>query len=493
MRVVRQFLTESCLLSILGGTAGLALAIWGVEVLITLLPKDTPRLEEIRLDYRVVLYTLSLSMLTGVLFGLFPSLQASKANLNEVLKEGARGTESLRRLRLRSVLVVSEFALALMLLIGAGLMIKSFRRLQEVKPGFQAANLLTARVALPDSKYSEFPKSRSFFQQLFERVQARPEVKSVGAINVLPFGGGGSDRSFSIEGSEVAPGQPHPDEQVRFVSAGYFRTMQIPLLKGRDFTERDLPDTPQVVIANQALARKYWPNEEAIGKRVSFSTRHPKWYQIVGIVGNVKHRGLDVAEKPEFYIPFFQPLFADSNLQPMYLVARTAGEPLSVTAMVRSEVTAIDPEQPISNVLTMDQRIADSVAPRRFNMFLLGLFAGLALLLAAIGIYGIMSFSIEQRTREIGIRMALGARRRDVLKLVLRNGFSLALIGIGLGLGLSFIATRSMSALLYEVSATDPTTFVIDALLFGFVALLACYIPARRATKVDPLVALRYE
>jgi predicted permease len=492
-RVVRQFLTESLLVSVFGGAAGLLLAVWGVRVLVALIPKDMPRVDEIRLDDHVVLFTLGVSVLTGILFGLAPALQAAKTDLNDALKEGGRGTDSSRRLRLRSLLVISEFALALLLLIGAGLMIKSFCRLQEVKPGFEPANLLTMRVALAPAKYPNFQRSKAFFDQLLERLKARPEVKSVGTINLLPFGGSGGDRTFLIEDQPVAPGAPHPDEQIRFVSAGYFSTMGIPLLKGRDFNERDLPDTPQVAIVNQALARKYWPNGEAIGKRISFSTRNPKWYEIVGIVGNVKHRGLDIEDKPEFYISFTQPLFAGANIQPMYVAIRTPVESSSLTAIVRNEVATIDRDQPISNVLTMNQRIADSVAPRRFNMFLLGLFAALALLLAAIGIYGIMAFAVAQRTHEIGVRMALGARRGDVLKLVLRNGFKLALIGIAVGLAAAFALTRLMQALLFEVSPTDPTTFLIDALVLAAVALFACYIPARRATKVDPLVALRYE
>jgi putative ABC transport system permease protein len=493
-RVIRQFLTESLLLSVFGGAAGLALAFWSIQILMALIPKDTPRLEEIRLDYRVMLFTLGISLLSGVLFGVAPAWQAAKTDLNEALKEGTRGgTEGLRRLKLRSLLVVSEFAFALVLLIGAGLMLKSFLRLQEVNPGFEPAHLLTMRVALPDAKYPQFQQSRAFFEQLFERLRAHPEVKSVGAINLLPFSGSGADRSFTIEGQPVAAGEPHPDEQVRFVSSGYFSAMGIPLLKGRDFTDRDLPDTPPVVIVNQALARKYWPNEEAIGKRISFSTKSPKWYEIAGIVGNVKHRGLDVEDKPEFFISFLQPLFANANVPPMYLVTRSAREPSSVAAIVRNEVAAIDSDQPVSNMLTMEQRISDSVAPRRFNLFLLGLFAVLALLLASIGIYGIMSFAVTQRTHEIGIRMALGARRRDVLKLVMRNGLKLALTGIALGVVTAFAVTRLLATLLFGVSPTDLATFLVDALLLAGVGLLACYIPARRATKVDALVALRYE
>jgi len=379
------------------------------------------------------------------------------------------------------------------LLIGAGLMIKSLLRLQEVKPGFDSTNLLTMRIALPSTKYENFNQNHAFFEQLFDRLQARPDVKSAGAINLLPFGGGGGDRTFMIEDQPTPAGQARPDEQVRFATPGYFSTMGIPLLSGRDFTRRDLPDTQQVAIINNAFAHKYWPNGDAIGKRLSFSTDHPKWYEVVGVVGNVKHRGLDIADSPEVYIPVFQPLFEDGYVPPLYVAVRTAVDPLQVAGAMRSEVAAIDRDQPISSLMTMDQRISDSIAPRRFNMFLLGLFAALALVLAAIGIYGIMAFSVAQRTHEIGVRMALGASATDVLKLVLRNGFTLALVGIVVGLLAAFAATRVLSTLLYDVSATDPSIFVIDALLLAVAALFACYIPARRATKVDPIVALRYE
>lgn len=490
-RILRQFLTESLLLSVAGGVLGLGLALWGIKILLALIPKETPRINEITLDYRVVLFTLSISVVTGLLFGLAPAFQASKTGLSEVLKEGSRGSAGGRRLRLRNVLVVSEFALALVLLIGSGLIVKSFWRVQNVKPGFEPTHLLTLRLALPETKYDNFQKGTAFFEQLFTRLQSRPEVKAVGAINLLPFGGSGGDRSFSIEDQPVPDGQPRPDEQVRFVSAGYFTSMSIPLLRGRDISERDQPDTPPVVVANQALVQKFWPNQDALGKRISFSKRNPKWYEIVGVVGNVKHRGLDIEAKPEFYIPLMQPLFEDGTWPPIYLTVRTTTDPESVVTLVRHEVAALDPDQPISNVLTMEERISESVAPRRFNMFLFSLFASLALLLAAIGIYGIMAFSVSERTHEIGIRVALGARRIDVLRMVLQNGFKLAVIGIGIGLLAAFAATRLMSALLYDVSATDPATFVIDALGLAAVALVACYIPARRATRVDPLVALR--
>jgi putative ABC transport system permease protein len=493
-RVVRQFLTESLLLSGIGGIAGLLIAVWGVRVLVALIPKDTPRIEEIALDYRVVIFTLAVSVLTGILFGLFPALQASKTDLNATLKEAGRGgVEGPRRLRLRNALVISEFALALVLLIGAGLLMKSFQRLQVVNPGFQPAKLLTMRVALPDSKYDTLAKSQAFFEQLFQRVAVHPEVQSIGAINLLPFGGSGGDRSFTIEGRPVPEGQPRPDEQIRFVSAGYFKAMEVPLLRGRDLTRHDVAGSTPVIIVNQAMANKFWPNEDAMGKRIFFSRNNPKLYEIVGIVGNVKHRGLDLEDKPEIYIPALQPLFADANIPPMYLVIRTTGEPDTVTALLRNEVAAIDRDQPLSNVLTMEQRISESVAPRRFNMFLLSLFAGLAVLLASVGIYGIMAFSVTQRTHEIGVRIALGARSSDVFRMVLRNGFRLALFGVALGLAIAFATTRLLSSLLFGVSATDPWIFVIDSLLLVGVSLVACYVPARRATKVDPLEALRYE
>jgi len=303
-RVVRQFMTESLLLSFIGGALGLTLAVWVVRALVFLMPKDTPRLEEIKLDYRVVLFTLGTSLLTGIVFGLAPSFQAARTNLNDVLKEAGRGGDASRRLKLRNLLVVSEFALSLVLLIGAGLMVKSLLRLQEVKPGFDSANLLTMRIALPSSKYETFTKSQTFFQQLLDQLEARPEVESVGAINLLPFGGGGGDRSFSIQDQPTASGHARPDEQVRFVTPGYFRAMSIPLLTGRDFTRRDLPDTPQVAIVNSAFARKFWPNDNALGKRISFQNNNPKWYEIVGVVGNVKHRGLDIqAALLACYIP----------------------------------------------------------------------------------------------------------------------------------------------------------------------------------------------
>ena len=492
-RVIRQFLTESILLSAIGGIVGLTLAVWGIRILVSLIPKNTPRVEEIGLDYRVVLFTIAASVITGLFFGLAPALLAARSDLNETLKQTGRSGDTPSRQRLRSVLVVSEFALALVLLIGAGLMVKSFRRINEIDPGFEPTKLLTSRVVLSDAKYEKLAQGRVFFETLFDRVRSHPEVKSIGATNLLPFGGSGGDRGFYIEGQKLAQGDPGPDEQVRFITPGYFNTMEIPLLKGRDIDERDVAGAPHVLVINRALATKFWPNGDALGKRISFSNNPPNWYQIVGVVGNVRHRGLDIAENPELYVPIYQPLFSDWNMPPMYVVVRSAGEPQSLAGLMRNEVTAIDPDQPIANVQTMEERISDSVAPRRFNMFLLSLFATLAVLLSSVGIYGIMAFSVIQRTQEIGLRIALGARSGDVFRMVLSKGFKLALIGTALGLGASYASTRVMASLLFEVSATDPAIFLVDALALLIVSLLACYIPARRATKVDPLVALRNE
>jgi putative ABC transport system permease protein len=492
--VIRQFLTESLLLSVIGGLAGLTLAIWGVRALVSLLPKDTPRIDEIGLDYRVAGFTFLVSILTGVLFGLAPAFFAAKTDLHDALKEGGRGQgEAGKRLKLRNALVVSEFALAMVLLIAAGLLVQSFRNLQEVRPGFEPENLMTMRFSLPSTKYDNFQKSQAFYDQLFQRLQSRGEVKSVGAINILPFSGSTGDRSFSIEDQPVAANQPRPDEQVRFVSHGYFGTMSIPLMRGRDFSSRDTGETTRVAVVNAALAEKFWPNGEAIGKRISFSRDNPKWYEIVGVVGNIKHRGLDLEYKPELYISYQQPLFTPPGIPSMYVVIRSTGDPNAVIGVARNEVAAIDRDQPIGSVMSMDQRIHESVAPRRFNMFLLTLFAVLAVLLASVGIYGIMAFSVTQRTREFGVRLALGAQRSDVMSMVLRHGIKLALLGVGVGLLAAFALTRLMSSLLFEVSPTDLRVFLIDAVVLLVVSLLACYLPARRATNVDPLVALRNE
>ena len=498
-RLVRQFLTESVLLAVIAGGIGLLLALWGIEFLVSLSPASIPRVGEIALDGRVVAVTMTVSLFTGILFGLAPALQFSKPELNEALKDGGRSaTDGRRRQRLRNLLVISELTFSVVLLIGAGLMIKSFIRLQSVSPGFETENALTMRLSLPRSKYREFNQQSAFFQELMTRIESQPGVRSVGAINVLPLSGGTADRSFRIEGRTSAPGDPGPDEELRFISPGYFTAIGIPLLKGRDFTHRDSSDAPRVTVVNKALAERYWPGEEALGKRIAYSgfgEGKPKWCEIVGIVGNIRHRGPDLPEKPEVYVPYLQPLFgaATSNVGPMYLVVRTASEPASLTAAVRGEIASMDKDQPVSNIKTMSQRLDDSVAHRRFNMLLLGIFAGVAVVLAAVGIYGVMSYTVTQRTHELGIRMALGARTSNVLQLIMGQGLVLAGIGVLLGIATAFGLTRLMSTLLYEVSPTDSITFAVVSLVLTGVAMGACFMPAWRATKVDPITALRHE
>lgn len=498
-RLILQFLTESVLLAMLGGALGLLLAYWGMGLLVSLSPPDIPRLHEIKLDGMVVIFTVLVSLITGVLFGLAPALQASKADTNELLKEGARGsTEGAAQQRIRSTLVVLGFALSVVLLIGAGLMIKSFLQLQETNPGFRVDKILTMRLILPRSKYNDFNKQTAFFTEALERIRTMPGVESTGAVSVLPLGGTTSDRSFRIEDRPVVAGEPLPDEELRLVSSNYFMTMNIPLLKGREFTPRDNVDAPRVAIVNQGLVTRYWPDQDPIGKRLAFSgvrDNKPDWCEVVGVVANIKHGGLDVDEKPEVYLPYLQPLFApsDTSLASLYFVIRTSSDPASFIASTRAEVRNLDRDQPVTNVKTMAARLSESIAQRRFNMLMLSIFAAVALTLAAVGIYGIMSYSVTQRTHEIGIRMALGAQAQNVLMLVVRQGMRLTLIGLGIGLIGAFALTRIITSLLYGVSATDPLIYVAISTLLGVVALLACFIPARRATRLDPMAALRHE
>jgi putative ABC transport system permease protein len=499
LRLVRQFLTESAILAIIGGGLGLLLALWGVEFLVALSPASIPRINEISLDARVVAVTIGVSLLTGLLFGLAPAMQFSKPDLNETLKDvGRSSTDGRHRQRLRGLLVISELALSIVLLAGAGLMIKSFIKVQGANPGFDTENLLTMRLSLPRSKYSDFNQQTRFFQELIERIQAQPGVQSTAAINALPLSGSTGDRSFKIEGRTPAPGEAGPDEELRFISFGYFSAMGISLFRGRDFTERDNSGAPRVVIVNQALADRYWSGDDALGKRIAYSglgEGKPNWCEIVGVVSNVKHTGPDIPAKPEVYLPYLQPLFstATSTIGPMYLVIRSATPPANLTPAIRGAIASIDANQPVSNVKTMSERLNGALAQRRFNMLLLDIFAGVALLLASIGIYGVMSFAVTQRTRELGIRMALGASASNLLRLILGQGMALALIGVIGGLAASFVLTSLINSLLYEVSATDPLTFFAVSVILIAVAMGACLIPARRAMKVDPMVALRHE
>jgi putative ABC transport system permease protein len=482
-RLIRQMLTESLLLAALSGLGGLELARWGIDLLLKLNPADLPRLQEITVDARVLSFLLGLSVLVVFLCGLAPALQASKTDLQETLKEGGRGSGAGRQ-RTRSLLVVAEVAMSLLLLTGAGLMIRSFLRLMQVNPGFSPDQVLTMRVDLPASNYPEPPQRRAFFQQTLERIRALPGVISAGAVGELPLAGGVRSATFTIEGRQTGPNEAPPHSDIRTITPGYFQTMKIPLRTGRDFTEQDNAGVRPVAMIDETLAQLYWPGEDPIGKRLDLqfeSGDGPVWREIVGVVGRIKYKG-----------QIFYPL-AQGRTSGMHLVARTTTDPLSLVSAVRGVIRDVDPEQTVYRVMTMEQVVADAVARPRLTMLLLGLLAALALSLAVVGVYGVMSYAVAQRTQEIGIRMALGAKAGDVLKFIIRQGMKLVLIGIGIGLMGALALTRLMTNLLFGVGATDPVTFIVIALLLTTVALLACWIPARRATKVDPMIALRCE
>ena len=498
-RLIRQLLTESLVLALLGGGLGLFLALWGVDFLLALSPVNLPRMQEIAIDRGVLAFTIGISLLAGLGFGLTPALQASRVNLNEDLKAEGRGSSGgLRRNRTRSLLVISEVALSLVLLIGAGLLVKSFMRLQQVSPGFSTSNLLLVRLSLPQANYSSPQAVTAFYQKLAPRIESLPGVEGVGVANVLPLSASNVRTDFSIVGRPPLSPTEMPGAQNRWVSPGYFQTMRVPLLKGREFTEQDGAESPGVVVIDEALARRFFkPDESPLGfhLRIDDGAGQPREVEIVGVSGDVKHFGLDDEPTPTLYAPVYQVpkgsvSFLISN---MSLLVRTASDPLAQAAAVRREVQDVDKDVPASSTRTMEQFLSASVAPRRFNVLLLGIFAGTALLLAAIGIYGVIAYSVTQRTHEIGVRMALGAKRSDVLKLVVGEGLRLAFIGVATGLVAALFLTRLMSSLLYGVSTTDPTIFAGIPLLLIIVALAACYLPARRATKVDPMVALRYE
>ncbi|MFL6277890.1 MAG: ABC transporter permease [Blastocatellia bacterium] len=493
-RIVRQLLTESVLLAVVGGALGLLLALWGVEALVALAPGNIPRLNEVSLDARVLLFTFGVTLLTGVLFGLFPALQAANPNLNETLKEGGRGTtEGGRGGRARRILVVAEVALALVPLIGAGLMVKSFIRLQEVKPGFDPDRVLAVEVYLPRTTYKEGEQATAFYQQLLSRVQNLPGVEDAGAIDTLPLSGGGNVLAFYVEGHVPQPTDKTPDAEARIVTPGYFQTMSIPLLRGRYLSEQDGPKTPRAFVINDTLARRYFGNEDPIGKRMNLGDeKDSDWYTVVGIVQDTRQEGLEAEPYPQMYASNTQ-----EARRSMVLVARTAGDPAKMLPSIRSTVAEMDSTLALNNARTMTQVVSESIARPRFNMLLMSLFAVVALLLAGVGIYGVMAYSVSQRTHEIGVRMALGASTADVLRMVVRQGMGLTLLGVGIGLAGAFVITRLiaslLSGLLFQVGAHDPLTFAGIALLLALVALAACLIPARRATKVDPMVALRYE
>ncbi len=491
-RLVRQLLAESLMLALIGGLLGVLIAVWGVDLLRTLDPGDAakfaPGWDRLGVSPPVLIFNLALSVFSGFLFGLAPAWQVSKTDLNGALKEGGRQTASGSH-RLRGLLVISEVALSMMLLVSAGLLMRTFLVLLKTEPGFNPDNVMTMRLTLPVAKYEEEGQRATFYQELVRRVQALPGVESAAAVNYLPLGRGNSSNSFLIEGIPDPPPGQYFLGRYRNCTPDYFHTMGIPVLKGRAFTDQDKPGAPPVIIVNEAMAQKYWPGADPIGKRVRFNatlTEAP-WMQVVGVVQDVKHE-LQTPVTADYYLPHAQDAWNS-----MVLVARTKGEPLSLAADMRQQVWSLDKDQPVFEVQTMEQVRAFSVSLHSFSAGSLGVFAGIALLLAAIGIYGVMSYAVIQRTQEIGIRMALGARAADVLKLVVRNGMSLALIGVVAGLAGAFALTRLLQSLLFGVTPTDAFTFGVVTFGLLLVALLACYIPARRATKVDPLVALRYE
>lgn len=492
LRLIRQFLTESIVLSMLGGVIGLVLAYTGLVLLRTFIPEDILQAREISMDLKVLGFTAIISVATGVIFGLAPALQAFRIKQSETLKEGGRDAATGGSgKRLRSVLVTAEVAISLVLLIGAGLLINSFLRLRNVDPGFRSDHLLTMRIVMPLSKYLDRPRRLAFYNDVLQRVQSLAGVRSAAITTNLPLYHQGNEMAVRIQGRPELPPAQQPTVVIRIVSPGYFDTMTIPLLNGRKLSDQDIATTPRVAVISETMARTFWPNEDPVGKRFGIGEIEsgPRWFNIVGVVKDVRQMQLTADPKPQAYLTYLQVGFFDSR----DLVVKTDVDPASMAATIRNAVWEIDKDQPVSNVQTMETILADSIAQQRFSMVLLAIFAGVALVLAAVGIYGVMSYSVAQRTREIGIRMALGAQTAAVLKLALGYGMKLVLIGIAIGLIGAFALTRLMSTLLFGVTATDPITFALISLLLICVAALASYIPARRATKVDPMIALRYE
>jgi len=485
-RMLRQLLTESVLLSVLGGTAGVLLSIWAINLLRAIGAQTVPRLREVNLDLNVLAMTFGVCVVTGILFGIVPALVSAKPELTEALKEGGRGsTSGAHRHRLRNSLIIAETVLALILLASAGLLIKSFVRLQNVSPGFNAHNVLTAEISLPVAKYPRGQPVINFYKEASRRIKNIPGVQHAAFTVVLPLSGSNTDSSFIIEGQDPKATGAFPDEEIRDITPDYFRVLQTPLLKGRFFTEADTADSPPVVMVNQAFTKKYFRNEEALGKRISRDDTNPKWATIVGIVADIRHRGLDVEAQPEYYLPHTQN--ADRE---MTLVVRSAQDARTLARSVREELGNIDPDVPLANVRTLDAVVADSVAPRRLSVVLLGAFAAIALLLASVGMYGVISFVVAQRTHEIGVRMALGAQRADVLKMVIGHAAKLLLISAAIGLPLAFLCSSALQTLLYSVSPFDLSIFTIVTAILAVVGLLASYLPAVRAARADPVISL---
>jgi predicted permease len=492
-RLIRKTLTESTLLSVLGGAAGLLFAQWGTSALLALKPEELARLSGIHMDTRVLLFVLVVSVLTGIVFGMAPVWIAARADVAEALKENGRSTTaSTMGHRIREILVTSEVAVALVLLVGAGLLIKGFSRLRSMNPGFNSANVMTMYLQLPTTRYGEIPKQTQFRRELLTRLNSLPGVQAA-MVTDIPLGGNYVGHRLVIDGRPPVAVGGEPRVQTLSVMGDYFHVMQIPLRAGRDFTPLDREGQPLVAIVNEEIVREFFPHEDPIGVRICWAgdSGPPEWMTVIGVVADVKHSGLNQPTDPAVYTPFSQ---NDERWRRfMTLAIRARDVSPGLVGEVKKQIWSLDSQIPVSDVHAMDDLIAVSLAQQRFNMLLLGLFAALALILAAVGIYGAMAYAVNQRTHEIGIRTALGAQRSDVLRLVMRDGAKIALFGIASGIAGALALTRLMASLLFEVKPTDPATFAGVAILLAFVVLAACYIPARRATKVDPMVALRYE
>jgi len=489
-RLTRQFLTESVLLALLGGGFGLLLALAGIRVLKTFIPVTISQTQTISIDGKVLVFTALLALLTGIVFGLAPAMHASHSNLNDSLKEGGRDSAIGKKgNRLRDLLVVGEIAVSFILLIGAGLLINSFLHLRNLDPGFRADHLLTMKVDLSELRYPDGERRSVFFDEVLFRIRALPGVQSVAVAGNLPFTYNGDSMSIAVEGIPDPPPGQWPDVIYRAIGPGYFSTMGIPMIRGRDFTDQDKADSKNVVVISEKTAQHYWPGKDPIGKRLKpgATTSGVPWREVIGVVKDVRQNDFIAQPKMQMYFTYRQLKDLAANA----LIVRTSVEPMSLATSTRDAIWAVDKDQPVANVDTMDHIVSEAIARQRFSMLLLGIFAALALILAAVGIYGVMSYSVAQRIHEIGIRMALGARRTDVLKMIVNQGLKLVSIGMMLGLAAAFLLTRVLQSLLFGISATDPVTFFGISLVLLAVAILASYLPALRATKVDPIIALR--